>query len=284
MLVAWLEGNSNPSAKPSQVIQSRFPRTHKAFGLEAGRGTMRWLVPLLLLYFVIPDAGAEAPADELCVITFLPNREFSQVVVRADEVYNDSRKQELAREIDTDQDGQVNAGEAREYENASVTIVHEWYNASQFRHFHEKRLFVDDKAPREIMIWTDLTGVLGATGNTTGWLITEVRTYSFQEERLSTHRIQGGENSSREGRVVIEFVLVKAPKGWLVHRVNETLFDTPEASLPRFDVDHAFKFDFSQRPGEDYTLPVKGDPGLTSAWSVGALLSALVFVAMRRRR
>lgn len=232
-----------------------------------------WIVPLVA--FVPPSVPETSPQD-LCVITITPNSAFSQVVVRVDEIYNESRKSSLAQELDDNRDGTVDGGEEAGYENASRMFV-------EYHKLGEKRLSLDDKAPWRVEFRTELSRVLGPANDTMDWLITEVRTYDFRQEELDAHRIGGGNGSSPEPRAVVEFVVAKAPEGWWVHRVNGTLFDQPEVSLPAFDTRQLFAIDYSNRPGLDYRLPVKGDPGF-EAWAAMAGLAAVGVLAGAWRR
>ncbi len=241
-----------------------------------------WLVSLVLL--LIPPASAQT-LDELCIITILPNKEFSEIVVRADEVYNHSRKAALARQVDADDDGMVTASEEKAFEDASRRVPVDFgtnsygQNVSVLGH---KKLFVDDKTPNRVAIHTDISNAVGPTGDVDDWLVTEVRVYAFQGERLETHRIQGGDASEPHPRAVVEFVVFRAPAGWFVHRINGTLYDRDHVAIGGFDTHRQYTVDYSDEPGKEYTLPAGG--GSPGADVTTFLVGIVVLAFLGRRR
>ncbi len=234
-------------------------------------GGMRQAGLLLLAILLVPVAAADPAPQDLCVITIRPNEEFSQVVVRVDEIYNETLKEDLAQALDADGDGYVYPEEEAAYEAASVTV----FNQSGPSDLGAKRLFLDEKEPRRVVFEKDLSNVVGPVNQTDAWLVTEVRTYDFEAEELRTHRIQGGNESNPEARAIVEFVVVEAPPGWWVHRVNETLYDNHSVALPAFDTRQHFRIDFSDEPGLDYFLPARGSPGFEAGFLVIAAIGAL---------
>lgn len=199
------------------------------------------LASATLWIVVSPAHAAPEEPQELCIITIQPSAAWDRVVVRADEVYNKTRKDQLARDVDRNGDGLITGEEVHAYENGTRQVIEStsWLG--------EKNLQLDYRWPKRASFHTDLTGLEGPVADRSDWLITDVRDYEFEPPKMTPtpaqHRIEGGERTQHPG-IVIEVVLFRAPADWVVWAVNGTEYRREQVSLQPFNTKEFYSVDY----------------------------------------
>lgn len=243
------------------------------------------LLCIACLVVLVPIGAAQSDPKTFADTSIVPNATFSQVEVRADEVIDQTRREALSKELDTDQDGFITASEEYAYESTSqTTFTSDGSGSRSVSNLGAKRMLLDQTPPRRVHVYVDLQHVTGPSDDWDDWLVTEVRVYEFQPAARETHRIEGGDASSAPGAAAS--LVVKAPRGWFVHRIDGTLHDKDQVSLPDFDTARPFTIDYSDAIGKEYVVSSSptGTPG-PDLFLVIAALSAVLFgrVVGRRR-
>jgi hypothetical protein len=248
---------------------------------------MVFVVLAAVLVTFAAAAGAQ-PAEEFCVIRYTPNPDFSRIVVDVDLEPTESDLRNLTAAVDADSDGMINASEVVTYEENRV---------EQFGPLDDlgvKKLFVDGYEPWNVTIQSDLIDFEGPVNETGDRRVKEIRTYRFNQfEADWYHFLHGGLYSEPLPRVAVEFVVLEAPPGWVVWRVNETEYGQPTVSLRAFDTHTQFEVVYAKEGrtpppaldpviGDERRFPFAPVPGPDALIALAALAIAGVWVATRR--
>lgn len=260
----------------------------------------------------VPLAAADPPADAFCVILIEPNADFSLVRVLVDEDTTLAQREDLWPTVDLDGDGVVsplekdgfrwsttkgttNATELGPKEvtlqpNAPYTLSPEqkavyavtWRQVGHV--FHKQEYVLPERLTRPVELETQ-----------------EVREFGFQleEGRSSRFTLQGGRDTAglnlsaaprydEQGRPVIEYVVIQAPKGWVVELVegrsyNGTISLRPgerEVDVPAFDTSSPYKVVFVNPKLEEKLGELEGPAPVAILTGLGLL----AFAGVRRRR
>ncbi len=230
------------------------------------------LLVLVAMLESAPAAAAGAEDDDyasridLCIIAYRPSEDFSLIHVDADQEMSAEELAGLSAEVDTDDDGNITAAEVDAYEQGSVRTGRDLAEGPH-------GILLDDDQPRTTEFLTRLHGFEGPVDEERPRLVTEERTFGFDVEEASSHRLEGG-LYELVPRAVIEFVIVEAPDGWVVHAVNGTVFDAASVELPRFDTQEPYSMEFARAdPERKPGLIIPGPPGLLVVGAALLLLS-----------
>lgn len=270
-------------------------------------------VTMGLLALLAPLAAAAPPADAFCVILIEPSPDFSVVRILVDEDTSLAEREALWPSVDRDGNGAVSPIEKEAFRwsttashtnqtelglkaitlqpNAPYTLSPEQLPlyAAMWRQvghvFHKQEYELPDQLTQPVELETQ-----------------EVREFGFQldEGRSSRFTIQGGRDLAGmglnlstvpryddQGRPVIEYVVIKAPKGWIVESVtgesyNGTVSLAPgerEVDLPAFDTKKPYTVVFVNPKLDDKLGELEGPAPVALLTGLGLLGAA----ALRRR-
>lgn len=255
-----------------------------------------------------PLAAADPPADAFCVILIEPNSDFSLVRVVVDEDTTLAEREALWPDVDLDGNGVVSPVEQDAFrwsttdawpdvETLGVKAVTLEPNAPyvlspqqkpvyaaawrQVGHvFHKQDYELPDQLTRAVELETQ-----------------EVREFGFQLEagRSSRFTLRGGQDLAGlnlsaapryddQGRPVIEYVVIHAPKGWVVERVegrsyNGTVTLEPgerEVDVPAFDTRSPYSITFVNPKLEKELGELEGPAPVAVLVGLGLLGAAAV--------
>lgn len=272
------------------------------------------LVPsclLLLVALAATPAASDPPADAFCVILIEPSADFRLIRVLVDEDTSLEEREALWPSVDVDGNGVISEVEQDAFR---------WANTTGWSHVEElgvKAVFLQPNAPYTLS--PPQKPVYAATWRQVGHVFhqqeyelpdqltrpveletQEVREFGFQLDAgrssrftLSGGRDLAGQNLSaaptydEQGRPVIEYVVIKAPKGWIVELVegqsyNGSIFLRPgkrTVDVPAFDTKSPYNITFLN-PSLDKELGKIEGPA-PAALLIG--LGLLGAAAMRRR-
>lgn len=266
----------------------------------------------LVCLFVGGTASAQdtASTDPFCVVVLRPDADFARIEYVIDEEPTAEQRRSTFAFIDVDGDGALSAAEMARYERMTTQSFD---NAT---HLGPLAITLQAGAPylnartQHPVVATSWNRV-GQTGYgsvpidpataTRETLQTqEMREYWFLGEtgRASTFTLRGGaqENTSVTPdyedlpRPVIEFVVVEAPKGWRVARVEGHSYngsfvlepDRRVVEVPAFDLQRPYEIRFLNPELDKELGKIDGVPGPGFLLVAGALAAA-VLVARRAR-
>ncbi len=272
--------------------------------LVAGLG----LVALLLA----PVAGAEPPADAFCVILIEPSADFSLVRVLVDEETTLAQREELWPQVDRDGDGEVSPVEKDAF-RWSTTASHANQTALGVKAITLRPNAPYTSSPEQAPVYAALWRQVGHVFHKQDYELPdhltnpveletqEVREFGFQLDagRSSRFTLQGGRDVSglnlsaaprydEQGRPVIEYVVIKAPKGWVVEFVQGRSYDggvslapdEREVDVPAFDTKSPYTIVFVNPKLEKELGELEGPAPVAMMVGLGLLGAA----AVRRRR
>lgn len=262
-------------------------RTRKLFIGSRFLETMRrWSVSVLLVPLIVmmlPGSWAEEPELEervdLCIITYRPSDDFRTVLVEADQEKSQDEMAKLLDQVDTDDDGTITDAELRAYEDASERTE---FNPNELG---TMKLVLDGSLPTSVRFRTVLHGFEGAIEEERARLVTEHRHYSFPDARApeAGHVLEGGlyaEGETRYNQAVEEFVVLEAPEGWVVAKVNQTTYGTQRVELQSFGTARYFTVAFEPTP----EAPPVAIPGPTLIASLIVLTACAAWQARGQKR
>lgn len=270
------------------------------------------LPAMALAIFAAPIASADPPADAFCVILIEPNADFSLLRVVVDEDTSLEEREELWPSVDVDGNGIISKVEQDAFRwshtqgwpdveelglkavalqpNAPYTLSPEQkpvYAATwrQVGHvFHKQEYELPDQLTRPVELETQ-----------------EVREFGFQLDpgRSSRFTLTGGRDLEGlnltsapryddQGRPVIEYVVVKAPKGWVVEMVQGRSYDGDislapnerEVDVPAFDTSSPYTIVFLNPELDEELGKIEGPAPVAVLTGLGLLGAA----GIRRRR
>lgn len=234
---------------------------------------------LLLIGFVcalvpaLPVAGAQGDVgEELCVIFITPEADFRRIEIVQDLILTENEVEEMMRDADTDDDGNVTTEEVDAYEAASArSLPHDALG--------EKSLLVDDRPPGNTVISLRLTGFEGPVDGSRKVLASEVRDYTFSETPAqSAHFVEGGSAAQYDPQPVVETVVITAPERWVVWSVNGTEYREESVTIRGFDTRTSFEIVFAREGTTPPEPPVEDRWTIPGPGSVAPLVIALALV------
>jgi hypothetical protein len=264
-----------------------------------------------------PPPGTEPPPEAFCVVVIQPEDGFRQVRITVDENLTARAKAEAWQAANLNGDGLVSPqeGEAFRYAtlqfwpgglgmgNRSVylepgapyttaTPMRPVYAAS-WRHIGHG-FYEDDRSPHTGLSSTDSVPLAALETQA-------VREYGFHVgDDFSRMSVHGGDENATAGlgvdsqghvsRPVIEYVVVRAPPGWVVatvtgHTYNGTFTRHGEGDtlqVAGFDTSLPWRIDFFS-PEADKRLSDLGSPGF-EVWGLPLALIVAGLARLRRRR
>lgn len=272
------------------------------------------LTSLVVAFVALAPAGAaEPPADAFCVILFEPSPDFSRVRILVDEDSSLEERAALWPSVDLDRNGVISVVEKEAFR---------WSNTKVFPNVTDlgiKAITLRPEAPYTksppqkpvyATTWRQIGHVfhqrdykLPERLTQTSELETqEVREFGFELEpgRSSRFTVFGGREPlgpnlsaapsyTEQPRSVIEYVVVRAPEGWLVQRIegasyNGTFVLSPNqqsVDVPAFDTKRPYNITFVN-PDLEKRLGADDTPG-PGALLLLLALGALALARGRRR-
>lgn len=255
-------------------------------------------------------AAASPPADAFCVILFEPSPDFRLVRVTVDEETTVEQRAALWPDVDLDGNGVVSP------------VEKDGWRWSQTQAFPRG----DGLGNRSLMLWPDApytkspaqAPVYATTWRQVGHVFhnidyelpgqltrveeletQEVREYGFDllDGKSSRFSLIGGADPGNastgpryeeQGRPVIEYVVVKAPKGWVVERIDGLTYDGPfllmpderEVDVPAFDTKAPYNITFLNKRLDEELGEIEGPAPVAVLTGLGLLAAT----AVRRRR
>lgn len=256
------------------------------------------VLPVLLAALLAPGTAAAPPPDAFCVILFeAADASFTTVRVLVDLETNLTQRQELFGQLDLDADGDVDPLEQERLRSATVRQ----HNTTAAMGLTALTLAAADGQQQwgaeflAAKTWTQVGHTFHKQAHTTPAFITdaadletqEVREVYFRHPRPPTLvRLGGGtdpaltptfspsptpapSSTGPTTTVAIEYVVLRAPAGWVVQQATGHSYDGPvsidggvrELDLPAFDTKKPFTVRFAQAPEESSTTasPPPGD-------------------------
>jgi hypothetical protein len=299
----------------------------------AGRhdGVHRLLGPLVvwaLLVALLPPVTAEPPPDAFCVITIQPSEDFLNVRYIIDEETSMEDREALWPQVDTDGDGRVTPVEKDAFRRSQIRFH---ANASalgvQTIHLAVSGSYLNQQTPLYATTWREIGHAFHQRNYHTPPTITEVsdletqgiRDFRFAFEltgELRAVTLYGGSDPSAPPAptttsttttgpqtVVIEYVVIRAPVGWVVNWVAGYTYDgqfsnhyqAQVVDVPAFDTKRPYSISFYKLPDEALVVTVTTahtitttqealSSGTVAAAATGIGLALLVLLALIRRR
>lgn len=271
---------------------------------------MAYRVLAIMSLLLLLPAAADPPADAFCVILFEAAPDFSTVTVTVDEETTMDEREELWPEVDRNGDGSITPTEKEAWKWDQTRT----WDMEALGH---KAITLHQDAP--YTTWPEQQPVYGVTWRQVGHVFhqrdhelpdtlsqsadletQEVRTFGFETSGGEPTRVvlRGGRDlpanlttspdPEHEGRPVIEYVVVRAPSGWIVERVegrsyNGTIVEEPGTrvvDLPAFDTKAPYAITFFHPARHKEQSDLGGIPGLTAVLGIIALAGACF---LRRR-
>ncbi|MBW3582720.1 MAG: hypothetical protein KY455_06440 [Euryarchaeota archaeon] len=240
-----------------------------------------WWLPALLVALIttlaLPtdaqeDDDVESRVD-LCIITYRPFADFRTIKVEADQVVSDENMTALLDEVDSDDDGTITSQEVAAYEDRSQ------HTERDFEALGKHKLVVDQDAPRSVDFRTVLRNFEGSIDEEKARLVVEHRTYRFPfTQEADFHWLEGGLYSEGEERprdnIVEEFVVLEAPEGWIVGKVNDDKYAKQTVTLESFGTEEYFSILFENKEEETPANEIPGLDGMAFLAAIG--VAALV--------
>lgn len=276
------------------------------------------VVVLAALAAVAAPVQAAPPADAFCVILIEGVDGFRLVRVTVDEETNLTEREALFGELDLDADGRVTTVEGERFRRRSVEARSGPFTNST----HHLQLLVEtgDGSGGTVRsthvalhhaVWRQVGHTFHKQDHTQPWPVEEPIDLETQEVREASFApgdaadrvvIDGGEPIELPPNVAIEYVVVRAPPGWTVARVQGYTYEgwidvapnATEADIPSLDTKRPYTIAFErQGPAvETVTQTVAATPapdgGARGASAPAPALAALALaaaaaVALRRR-
>ncbi|HUR25449.1 MAG TPA: hypothetical protein VM327_05485 [Candidatus Thermoplasmatota archaeon] len=268
---------------------------------------------LLALLAAAAPAAADPPADAFCVILIEPSPDFSLIRVLVDEDTTLEAREELWPSVDVDDNGVVSPVEKDAFR---------WSNTQGWPDVEELGIkaislqpgapYVSSPAQKPVYAatWRQVGHVFHKQDYELPDQLTraveletqEVREFGFQleEGRSSRFTIAGGRGLAEqnlsaapvyvdEGRPVIEYVVIHAPKGWVVESIEGASYngtfvlepDERSVDVPAFDTKRPYTISFLNKGLDDELGELEGPAPAGLLVALGLLGAAF---AVRRRR
>lgn len=263
---------SHPDTTKKRFIPHAFCRPMRAWWLPA------LLIALLATLALPTDAQEDEDLEtrvDLCIITYRPFPDFRTIKVEADQVVSDENMTALLDEVDTDDDGTITSQEVAAYEQDSE---HRQYD---FESLGKLKLVVDQDAPTEVQFRTVLRNFEGPIDADKARLVVEHRTYRFPyTQEADFHWLEGGlyAEGERQDQFAIEFVVLEAPEGWVVAKVNDDKYGKQTVSIEAFDTTEYFAVLFEKASAQ----PTDATNTLPGPSVLFGLLGMIGVAAVRR--
>ncbi len=234
---------------------------------------MRRLVPALVTAFVLVASAPTAVSDQaeddaLCIIFITPSADFRRVTVQVDLILTNATIAEYEDALDVDEDGNITADEVAAYQAASGRVP-----TGEERTRNIVRM--DGADPSSVRNWNLLTGFEGKVNASRAVKVGEMREYWFNgtDTGADGHVISGGTPIDYGPQVVIETVVVRAPKDWIITIANNESVNAEAWTRKGFDTRAPFVIAFAWNGTKD-------DGFFTPAPSLAAVVLVLGGVAL----
>lgn len=268
---------------------------------------------LVGLVLGVPTATANPPADAFCVILIEPNADFTRLTISVDENTTLEDRAALWPSVDLDENKVISPTEKEAFR---------WANTNVFGRDGDvgikavtllpgaPYLTSQPQKPVYTTIWRQIGHVfhhqdyvLPERLTSTAELETqEVREFGFELEpgRASRYTLSGGENLTGnlsatptyidQPRPVVEYVVIRAPEGWIVDRIEGRSYNgtfvltpgTPSVDVPAFDTKSPYAIMFVNPVFDQDLGKIAGGSGLDAVAFIATLAAAVILVRRRR--
>ena len=280
----------------------------------------RGLLPVLLSALALAAVPSQAapPPDAFCVVLIEGFDGMRLVRVTVDEETNLTQREQLFAALDTTGDGVVESRENDPFMRDTLEV-----GEGQFANrTHALMAWAttngssESRFPLHHAVWRQVGHTFHKQNHTQPWPVREAADLETQQVRdaaldipasAQAVTIEGGDRSRLVPVAVVEYVVVRAPPGWVVLSADgydytgwtSRTFNETEVDLPAFDTKRPFAITFERRDTPPHAVTTtqtvtqtvapeagpdgsRGTPALAPAVLAMALAAAAA-VALRRR-